>query len=109
MSLYGLSVKFSRKLDSAQALEVYHAWCREERPANKGVVDFKDVCLQLKVSSAGNSWVQGDKPPSKYCYLHIPVRLTFKPSDDAVRRLRRVRCTGFAGQAYGRNAAMATE
>ena len=109
LELFPLGIKFTRKTDTAYILEVYHAWFRTERPAEQYILDCNDVSVKVKLVDRKLKLVQVPKSRDNNCYIHIPVTLGNKPSDDDLARLRRVLCTGYAGQPYERNAVTAME
>ena len=109
LELYPLRLKFTRKLDTTFMLEVYHAWFRTDRPADQGVVDFKDISVKVSIQDGRLSLSQVAKSRSNDCYIHIPVSIGYRPADADIQRLRRVICTGYAGQDYERKAIWAME
>ena len=108
-ALFQLSVRFSRKADTCDVLMVYHAWFRQDRPADKGIIDCKDISFQLVAGESGLNVRQVPKSRDNDCYVYIPVTLGYKPSEAHVQRLRRVLCTAYAGSAYERRAVTAME
>ena len=107
--LFGVGVKFARKCDTTEILQVYHAWCRQERPAANDCFDCLDACIKLVKTPSGITLQQVPKSVANDCYVHIPVSLAWKPADADIQRLRRALCTGYAGQPYGRKAVTAME
>lgn len=101
-----LASRFAKQSNCKVILDGYGEWCQEEMPPPTRYVDFLDATMELCI---GGGATQVAKSPTRNCYVHIPVSLAFRPSDDSVAKMRRFFATTFAGNPETRRADMALE
>jgi hypothetical protein len=105
-ALTNLAPKFTGGTGRGKSvLDSFATWFQRPNPAKTGTLNFRDACLQIKPSAPGTSGVtritQLRTSPANNCYAHVPMQLSFKPSDHSRKLMRLFLATTFAGNSDG--------
>jgi hypothetical protein len=102
--LNAISTQFMSRTRSKDIVDAIGAWFQTEKPDGDTFINYDDSCLEIMHAS------EGDRPrlrrvPKRRenaCYLHIPCKIILAADPDAVKLIRIVLCTTFAGNEEAR-------